>query len=136
MAWAPRILTPAFQAAYRLMGNCCSSTVTVRSEPAPGTVTQRTTPTPVLFQSSTERYPVPSSLFRTRSQVGSEPESAHQSRISSSRDSNPRSRKKSAPQPFQTSRSLLYQLGTLGLGPRRYPRLKGAVARFWTHEPR
>jgi hypothetical protein len=111
-----------------------TATVPSEPEPAPQ-VTQRATPTPVLSQYSTEKSSVPSPAppSRTRSRVASEPGSALRSPVPSSKppsqtrsravstskpesthhrncrvssqDSNPRSRKKSAPQPLQSSKS-------------------------------
>jgi hypothetical protein len=95
------------QTSYHLMGNCCGSTATVPSEPAPAPqVTQRTTPTPVLSQNSMDGPPVSSPQQpRTRSRTTSKPESTHRSGVSL-QDINPRSRTKSAPQRPQSSKSL------------------------------
>jgi hypothetical protein len=92
------------KASYHLMGNCCGSTVTVRSSP-PRQLTERTIPVPVLPQPSAGKSSVPSSEppFRSRSRTVPKSESRHYGGMSS-RGSNPRSRTKSAPLPPQSSK--------------------------------
>ena len=93
------------------MGNCCGSSATVPSVPAPMEMqapapqaAQRTTPAPVQPRYSLDGPPVSSpQLPRTRSRTASKPESTH--RGMSSHDPNPRTRTKSAPQRPQSSSS-------------------------------
>ena len=94
------------------MGNCCGGSTTVPSVPAPMEMqapapraAQRTTPAPVQPRHSLDRLPVSSpQVLRTHIRTLSRPEPTHYGRMSP-QDPISRSRKRSAPQPLESSKS-------------------------------
>ena len=113
--WTPRVLVIVPLSSKTLMGNFCSGSPTIPSVPAPMEMqapapqaAQRTIPAPVQSRHTLDRLPVSlessPELPRAYSRTLPRPEPVHHGRISP-QDPISRSRKRSAPQLLESSKS-------------------------------